>query len=567
MQLAVTHRNGGSPWRTVLICLALILIAGGAFASSAQAGTWTLVSCTQPDGRPAPTEGWSTSATGGIGPYSGDTNTCEQGGDLAAVTSGEAPQHPYEGPEWVFTVPAGSTIAGGSVTATLTSPHGQAWLGTPNATYDSADVLANCQYNLACGGGGTLSGTFPITHPGGTNLYAIAVCVGPYEGATSCPATGGLDAGIYLSSADIALSNGATPAASGLGGTLLNPNAQGTQELTFNASDPGGPGVYLTTAQIDGKTVYSGTPNNNEGKCVPVGSSGGALMFDYSQPCRTSESVDLPINTAALADGQHVLKVTIEDAAGNTSVVYDGTITTKQPSNGSLGALPGSGVGGASLGLSVGVGAPNGTDASEAAQLRLGVRQRITRTFTHRALRLTGRLLNTQGHPIVGAALDVTQQVAGSGRTQVVAHARTGADGSFIARVPAGPSRLIEVAYRAFSADAGYSTEAKIEESVRAGVRLIIAPRRTSSEGTITLSGQVLGPVPRQGVMVDLLVHYRGRWEPFRTPRTDAAGHFDVSYQFQGALGRFPFRAEVPSSQADFSFARGVSEVVNVSTD
>jgi hypothetical protein len=525
------------------------------------------VSCTQPDGRPAPTEGWSTSATGAVGPDSGDTNTCEQGGSLGAVTSSEAPQHPYEGPEWVFTAPAGSTIAGGSVTATLTSPHGQAWLGTPNADYDSADVLANCQYNLACGGDGTLSGTFPITHPGGTNLYAIAVCVGPYEGATSCPASGGLDAGIYVGSADIELSNGATPGASGLGGTLLNANASGTQELTFDASDLGGPGVYLVTAQIDGTTVYSGTPNNNEGKCVPVGSSGGALMFDYSQPCRTSESVDLAVNTTALADGQHTLKVTIEDAAGNTSVVYDGTITTKQPANDSLGALPGPGTAGANLGVAVGVGAANGTSASDAAQLRLGLPRRITRSFAHRALRLPGRLLNAQGQPIGGAALDVIEQAAGGGRTRVLAHAHTSDDGSFIASVPAGPSRLIEVAYRAFSTDTGYAAQVKIEESVDAGVQLVITPRRTSSEGTITLSGRVLGPVPRQGVLVDLLVHYRGRWEPFRTPRTDAAGHFAVTYQFQGALGHFPFRAEVPSSQADFSFARGLSEVVNVATN
>ena len=36
-------------------------------------------------------------------------------------------------------------------------------------------------------------------------------------------------------------------------------------------------------------------------------------MFDHSQPCRASESVDLPINTATLANGQHTLKVTIED--------------------------------------------------------------------------------------------------------------------------------------------------------------------------------------------------------------------------------------------------------------
>ena len=52
--------------------------------------------------------------------------------------------------------------------------------------------------------------------------------------------------------------------------------------------------------QIDGKAVYSGTPNSNGGKCVAVGTSGGALMFDYSQPCPASESVDLPINTTTL---------------------------------------------------------------------------------------------------------------------------------------------------------------------------------------------------------------------------------------------------------------------------
>lgn len=86
--------------------------------------------------------------------------------------------------------------------------------------------------------------------------------------------------------------------------------------------------MYAVTAQIDGQTLYSGTPNNNGGQCSPVGESGGALMFDASQPCPASESVDLPINTTGLADGQHTLKLTVEDAAANTSVVYDGTITT-----------------------------------------------------------------------------------------------------------------------------------------------------------------------------------------------------------------------------------------------
>ncbi|HEY5262246.1 MAG TPA: hypothetical protein VIJ33_09050, partial [Solirubrobacteraceae bacterium] len=58
-----------------VLCLALC-------ASSARAGTWTLASCTQPDGQPAPTEGWSTGATGTVGPDSGDINSCAEGGDL-----------------------------------------------------------------------------------------------------------------------------------------------------------------------------------------------------------------------------------------------------------------------------------------------------------------------------------------------------------------------------------------------------------------------------------------------------------------------------------------------------
>jgi hypothetical protein len=673
MPMSNTSRRGARSHavrltRGLLCCLVLATGFATVPAGAAYAGTWTLISCSQPNGQPAPTDGWTTSSTGSVGPDSGDVNTCAQGGTLTAVTSGEAPQNAYAGPEWVFQAPAGSTIAGGTLTATLTSPHGQTWLGTPSATYDSADVLANCQYNLACGQSGTLTGVFPITHTGGTNIYAVAVCVGSYEGATTCPATSGVDAAVSLSAADIELSNGSTPAASGIGGTLLSPGARGTQELAFTTSDPGGPGVYAVSAQVDGKTLYSGTPDNNGGECVPVGTNGGALMFDYNQPCRASESVDLPIDTTSVADGQHTLKVTVEDAAQNSSVVYDGAITTKNApvdtsaptiiapsqvfvgaalsthpgawsaptgagsiaygyqwedcdaqgnncqtivgaqsvsytpapsdvghtlrlvvnasdsdglasaasaatsavlsSQGSLGALPGPGTsGGASAGLTViGSGTPNGAGASEGAVLHLGIHRTISSSFARRSLKLTGRLLDGQGRPIGGATLDVLQQVAGSGTLRVIRHAKTRANGSFIARVPAGPSRLIEVAYRAFSGDASYAAQAKINESVAAGVQLGISPRRTSSTGTITLSGRVFGPVPPQGTIVDLLVHYRGRWEPFRTPRTDSNGRFEVVYQFEGGVGHFPFRAEVPAGQAGFPFSEGYSKVVYVIT-
>jgi hypothetical protein len=149
----------------------------------------------------------------------------------------------------------------------------------------------------------------------------------------------------------------------------------------------------------------------------------------------------------------------------------------------------------------------------------------------------------------------------------VIGHAKTRANGTFAAAVPGGPNRTIEIAYRAFSTDASYATAAKIAEAVNAGVKLTVSPRRTGSEGTITLSGHVLGPVPAQGVAVELLVHYRGRWEPFRVPQTDSRGRFEVVYQFQGGIGRFPFRASVLGGQAGFPFAHGESGAVYVTTN
>ena len=80
-------------------------------------------------------------------------------------------------------------------------------------------------------------------------------------------------------------------------------------------------------------------------------------------------------------------------------------------------------------------------------------------------------------------------------------------------------------------------------------------------------SERVFGPVPSQGVVVELLVHYRGHWEPFRTPRTDSSGRFTVVYQFEGGVGRFPFRALAFGGQSEFPFTHGESGAVDVTTN
>lgn len=329
---------------------------------------------------------------------------------------------------------------------------------------------------------------------------------------------------------------------------MVGATVSGTQSIAYDAQDADS-GVRLVQLLIDGN---------------PAGQNDYVAECPYTNfaACPGDESGTISWNTASIADGQHSVELVVENAAGNTRPIYLGTVTTHNaPNDTSLGALlPTSTLGISSLG-SV---SPNGSAASEGAQLRLGVKPAVSRSFAHSALGFDGRLTDQRGRPIVDATVDVLERRAGSSQTLLIGHARSRADGSLMTSVPAGSSRQILLAYRAFAGDARYAAQASIQETVAAGVQMHIAPRRTRATGTIVLSGKVQGPIPPQGAIVELLVRYRGRWEPFRAPRTDSSGRFRVPYQFQGAVGRFPFRAEVPGGQAGFPFADGYSRIVDV---
>lgn len=315
----------------------------------------------------------------------------------------------------------------------------------------------------------------------------------------------------------------------------------------------------------------SGTPGMWS---APTGA--GALSYGYQweqcdvrgESCSPIAGASGQTYTPAATDVEHTLRLLVsardndgigEATSAPTATVAQAAAGAPSTSPSPSGASPGGLVGGQST--------PSAsTPVALGARLRLNAPATITRTYAHRALSLSGRLLGANGAPIAGAVLDVLQQPAG-GPVQLIGQVVSGPDGAFTAAIPPGTSRAIEVGYRPSRSDSSYSAEARVFERVRAGVKLTITPRRTSSAGYIVLSGQVEGPVPRHGVIVELLVHYRGSWVPFRKPRTDATGHFTKSYDFQGAIGRFPFRAEVPAYQAGFSFERGLSSVIDVATD
>jgi hypothetical protein len=514
-------------------------------ASGAQAGTYVINNCPsapQPNGDAGPwvvfggPQASKASCGGGEGDYIGPQGASMSPGSLDGVQ---------------VTAPAGSGI---------TIRKANVWWYVPQQT-SGATTFA-----LAGTNGGLVgeSGT-PLERRGKPDVFALASSTTSFtlddycsndDAGQGCGFGGGENPNLQLFGSQLTLEDSRLPTGSVTGGGLASGTAlSGTQSIAYDAQDADS-GVRLVQLLIDGQPVAQ---NDYVARCP----------YSNFAACPPDESDTLGWNTAAVADGQHSLEVIVESAAQNTRTIYLGTVTTQNaPSEASLGALPAPSTGGAEAARIApgGPGAPNGAAASEAAELRLGVKRTIGRSFAARALRLPGRLLNAQAQPIGGATVDVLEQLTGSSQTGVITHARTAADGSFLASVPAGPSRVIEVAYRAFGSDASYAAQARVEESVGAGVRLNVIPRRTGSAGTIVLTGRVHGPIPAHGTIIELLVRYRGRWEPFRAPRTDSSGHFQVSYQFQGAVGRFPFRAEVPAGQAGFPFAAGYSAVVVVQT-
>ncbi len=116
-----TERRG-SRW----VAAALVLGVCLAWAPAARAGEWTQVTCTQPNGKPAPIEGWDPEAVSGPGNYSNAYSTCEEaGGALIAESSNQWPQSRYSGYLWHYAAPNGSTIAGGTLSNSARSAQTQ----------------------------------------------------------------------------------------------------------------------------------------------------------------------------------------------------------------------------------------------------------------------------------------------------------------------------------------------------------------------------------------------------------------------------------------------------------
>jgi hypothetical protein len=200
---------------------------------------------------------------------------------------------------------------------------------------------------------------------------------------------------------------------------------------------------------------------------------------------------------------------------------------------------------------------------------RRKVRRRITRLaprakveFGERA-QIRGRLEYGNRQPVAGVPLQVFSSNATTPEQQV-GTVQTDSHGRYEYRVPAGASGTLRFVYA--GTPLTLPVESQVTLLVKASSTIRARPRRVLNGRAVQFSGRLHSlPVPPAGKLIELQVVLSGRWQTFRTTRTDAAGDWRVSYRFRRTCGltRYRFRARLPA-EASYPFVAGRTRPVRV---
>ncbi|WP_272473800.1 hypothetical protein [Baekduia alba] len=146
----------------------------------------------------------------------------------------------------------------------------------------------------------------------GSSLQFLLQCGGPH----TCVANE--NASYRISGVTMRLNDNYAPTHGSVSGALTSAaKLRGSVGVSFPATDLGS---GLSLARIfDGATEVTDTVvDGNGGHCRDLDSR----KYDRNVPCLLSATAAATLDTSALADGNHSLKVTLEDAAGNSVLVW-----------------------------------------------------------------------------------------------------------------------------------------------------------------------------------------------------------------------------------------------------
>jgi hypothetical protein len=183
---------------------------------------------------------------------------------------------------------------------------------------------------------------------------------------------------------------------------------------------------------------------------------------------------------------------------------------------------------------------------------------------------LSGRLTLADGAPLADRELRVVSHPSHGALAPIaVETVRTGEQGGFEARLPAGPSRRVTVI---FSGDDALEPARRpaLELRVRSGLSLRAVPESLQTGQAVRLSGKVRSagaPVPRRGklVAIQYLEEATHRWRPVLVTRTDHHGRYRAHYRFRYVSGSASIRLRAAAlAEERWPYAPGFSPPVTI---
>jgi hypothetical protein len=500
--------------------------------------------------------------------YAGDG--CAGGGTLYAAMDGGV-THPYGVSALnTFIAPAGLTIAGFTIWRYEADGPSQPY-GSPasNLLYSPGppSVEGLCAQSLGCPSRGVQGNPFDplnavsVGQLGGvTVIQWSAACGGGETGVCPASGSGTFSSQYNVYAADIDLVDNTPPTVGGVGGPLVaGGTLAGQQAVSFNAAD-GQAGVYSGSLLVDGQTVVSQVLDTNGGACQSLNvTADGQRSFEHAQPCKSSVSASLTLNTNLLTAGQHSLELIVDDAAGNKDIGYNGSIMAK--------GSPSIGVNGGSIrGPHIANGQPC---AGEALDLAVNGKRRPPVVPYGKTVTVKG-VLHCGTVPIRGARVMITT-LGGAASTAIQTSVLSALDGSFSYTVPKGPDRRLEFSYTAYSDDPAPAATVTATIMVRPRITLRIKPRRTTNRHTIHWTGTVTGgPYPQQGVTLDVEVKEGKHWKIFDQVVANSKGQFRYSYRFHATEEPtlYTFRVALPDTGAQgYPYTHGTSNTTNINVN
>jgi hypothetical protein len=183
---------------------------------------------------------------------------------------------------------------------------------------------------------------------------------------------------------------------------------------------------------------------------------------------------------------------------------------------------------------------------------------------------LSGRLTRADGAALADRELRVVSHPSHGALAPIaVQTVKTGEQGGFETRLPAGPSRRVTVI---FSGDPGFEPARRpaLELRVRSGISLRAVPESLETGQALRLSGKVKSagaPIPRRGklVAIQYLEQATHRWRPVLVTRTDHHGRFRAHYRFRYVSGSAAIRLRATAlAEEHWPYALGFSPPVTV---